>query len=439
MNVLESLALEHTSKIVLLVLDGLGDLPHTAKGGRTPLEAARTPNLDAIAPECALGRLVPVAPGITPGSGPGHLGLFGYDPLTHDVGRGVLEALGAGLDLRSGDVAARANFCTVDASGIVTDRRAGRIPSETCAKLVEKLRSECARIEDVQLVLQAGKGHRFVAVLRGPGLGGHVSDADPHKEGKRVPLARPLESGASHEKTARIVNAFVAKATALLSGESPANGLLLRGLSERPSYASYRERFKLRAVAIAAYPMYRGVASLAGMDLAVPAGESAEDAFATAAREWAAHDYLFLHLKGTDMAGEDGNFDAKVAVIEQVDAAMPRLLELSPDVLCITGDHSTPVSMKGHSWHPVPALVRSAVCFADGHPASTRRPAGPDRSGRLPARTSSGYCLRTPGVSTSTEPECSIDATPRLARSRCCWPLSPSSPRSPARRCRRRS
>ena len=367
MNVLEALALEHTSKIVLLVLDGLGDLPNANHGGRTPLEAANTPNLDAIAPGSALGRLLPVAPGITPGSGPGHLGLFGYDPLTHDVGRGVLEALGAGIDLRPGDVAARANFCTVDASGVVTDRRAGRIPSEKCAQLVERLKASSARIEDVDVVLQAGKGHRFVAVLRGPGLGGHVSDADPHKEGKPVPPSRALAAGATHEKTARIVNAFVASATQALRGESPANGLLMRGLSERPDYPGYRERFKLRAAAIAAYPMYRGVASLAGMDLVVPAGESADDAFASAEREWAGHDYLFLHIKGTDMAGEDGNFDAKVAVIEQVDAALPRLLALQPDVLCITGDHSTPVPMKGHSWHPVPALVRSAVCFADGH------------------------------------------------------------------------
>jgi 2,3-bisphosphoglycerate-independent phosphoglycerate mutase len=367
MNVLESLALEHTSKIVLLVLDGLGDLPNAGYGGRTPLEAARTPHLDAIAPQCALGRLVPVAPGITPGSGPGHLGLFGYDPLTHDVGRGVLEALGAGIDLKPGDVAARANFCTVDASGIVTDRRAGRISGETCAKLVEKLKRTCARIEDVDVMLQAGKGHRFVAVLRGPGLGGAVSDADPHKEGKPVPSSHALVAGAAHEKTARIVNTFVANATQALHGESPANGLLMRGLSERPSYAGYRERFHLRAAAIAAYPMYRGVASLAGMDLVVPAGETPDEAFAAAEREWAGHDYLFLHIKGTDMAGEDGDFDAKVAAIEQVDAALPRLLALAPDVLCITGDHSTPVPMKGHSWHPVPALVRSAVCFADGH------------------------------------------------------------------------
>ena len=368
MSLIESLALEHTSKIVLLVLDGLGDLPDPAHKGQTPLEAARTPNLDAIARESALGRLIPVAPGITPGSGPGHLGLFGYDPLTHLVGRGVLEALGAGIDLKHGDVAARANFCTVDASGVVTDRRAGRIASDESARLVELLRASVPRVEDVEIMLQAGKGHRFVAVLRGPGLGGAVSDADPHKEGKPVPASHALEPGAPNEKTARIVNTFVARAAELLRGESPANGILARGLSERPKFAGYLERFKLRAAAIAAYPMYRGVASLAGMDLFVPAGEGASEAFAGAGREWGAHDYFFIHVKGTDMAGEDGDFDAKVGAIESVDLALPQLLALRPDVLCVTGDHSTPVPMRGHSWHPVPVLVRSRVCFPDPHP-----------------------------------------------------------------------
>ena len=368
MSVIESLALEHTTKIVLLVLDGLGDLPNAGHGGRTPLEAATTPNLDAIARESTLGRLTPVSPGVTPGSGPGHLGLFGYDPLTHLVGRGVLEALGAGIVLEHGDVAARANFCTIDASGIVTDRRAGRISSEVCARLVGRLRGGLEPIEGVDIMLQAGKGHRFVAVLRGPGLGGAVSDADPHHEGKPTPPARALEAGAANEKTARVVNAFLARASRVLEREHPANAVLARGLSERPRFAGYRERFKLRAAAIAAYPMYRGVASLAGMDVFVPAGDGAAEAFAVAAREWTGHDYLFVHVKGTDMAGEDGDFAAKVGVIEAVDAALPRLLELKPDVLCITGDHSTPVPMRGHSWHPVPVLVRSAVCFADTLP-----------------------------------------------------------------------
>ena len=364
-SMLSTLILEARSKIVLLVLDGLGDLPHPDHGGRTPLEAARTPHLDALAPRASLGRIVPVAPGITPGSGPGHLALFGYDPLEVTVGRGVLEALGAGLALQPGDVAARANFCTVDGSGVVTDRRAGRIPSETCARLVERLRESVPRVEDVEIVLQAGKGHRFVAVLRGKGLSGVVSDADPHQEGKPVPAARALESSQAADKTARVVNAWVRGATEALGGDHPANGVLVRGLSSLPQLPGYRERFGLAACAIAAYPMYRGVAQLAGMEVVSP-GESPAEAFAAAAERWARFDFFFIHIKGTDMAGEDGDFEAKRQVIEQVDAALPGLLASGPDVLCVTGDHSTPVSMRGHSWHPVPVLVHGTRVFADG-------------------------------------------------------------------------
>ena len=366
-SLIESLALENTSKIVLLVLDGLGDLPHPDFGFQTPLEAAKTPNFDSLSARAAMGRLLPVQPGITPGSGPGHLGLFGYDPVTTQVGRGVLEALGAGIPLKPGDVAARANFCTVDAGGIVTDRRAGRIAGEFGAQLVEQLRAQAGRIEDIDIVLQAGKGHRLVAVLRGPGLTGQVSDADPHKEGKVIPAAHALVAGAGNEKTARIVNAWIAKAKEVLKNDHPANAALMRGLSERPAFAGYRERFKLRAAAIAAYPMYRGVAELAGMAL-FPVGEAPADAFARASAEWANHDYFFIHMKATDMAGEDGNFAAKVAAIEAVDEALPKLLALKPDVLCVTGDHSTPVPMKGHSWHPVPVMISGAYAFADGFP-----------------------------------------------------------------------
>lgn len=379
---LESLVLEGTTRIVLLVLDGVGDLPDAAHGGRTPLEAARTPHLDALTPRAALGRLTPVATGITPGSGPGHLALFGYDPVATKVGRGVLEALGAGMELRGGDVAARANFCTVDGRGIVTDRRAGRIDGASSARLVETLAREVPRIEDVQVMLKAGKGHRFVAVLRGPGLAGDVSDADPHREGSAIPPARPLGDGgadAGAVKTARVVNAFVARAAEVLRGEPAANAALMRGLSARPTLPGYRERFRLRAAAIAAYPMYRGVAQLAGMDV-FPVGERVTDAFAAAAQRWSDFDFFFIHVKGTDMAGEDGDFAAKVATIEEVDRALPELLALSPDVLCVTGDHSTPVAVRGHSWHPVPALVHARWCGAD---AASRFHEGTCRAGSL--------------------------------------------------------
>jgi 2,3-bisphosphoglycerate-independent phosphoglycerate mutase len=366
-SVLESLVMANDSKIVLLVLDGIGDIPHPQHGGRTPLEAARTPHFDGIAPAAAMGRIAPVAPGITPGSGPGHLALFGYDPIEVTVGRGVLEALGAGVPLQPGDVAARANFCTIDPQGIVTDRRAGRIASEASAQLVAALQREVSRIDDVEVILEAGKQHRFVALFRGHGLAGGVSDADPHHEGHPIPDARALADDADAQKTAHLVNRFVARVKDVLQKEKRANAALVRGVSARPHLPGFMERFKLRAAAIAAYPMYRGVAELAGMSI-LPVGDSPADAFAVTKAHWDRFDFFFIHVKATDMAGEDGNFAAKVAAIEAVDAVLPELLALSPDVLCVTGDHSTPVSAKAHSWHPVPVFVHGALCGADHAP-----------------------------------------------------------------------
>jgi 2,3-bisphosphoglycerate-independent phosphoglycerate mutase len=393
---LPSLTLEGTSRIVLLVLDGLGDLPAADHGGRTPLEAAATPNFDRIAPAAALGRLQPVAPGITPGSGPGHLALFGYDPIATQVGRGVLEALGAGMELRDGDVAARANFCTVDASGTVTDRRAGRIATETCATLVATLQRAIPRIDDVEVLLRAGKGHRFVAVFRGAGLAGDVSDADPHREGKPIPAARAIAPGPEAEKTAKVVDRFVARAREVLANEHPANAVLVRGLSARPRLPGYRERFRLRAAAVAAYPMYRGVAQLAGMEL-FPVGEKVSEALAMVRSRWQDFDFFFVHVKGTDMAGEDGNFAAKAAVIEEVDRALPDLLSLGPDVLCVTGDHSTPVAVRGHSWHPVPVLIHGRFCGADGAPRFHERAAIAGSLGVLPSRDLMAVLLANAG------------------------------------------
>ena len=382
------------SKIVLLVLDGLGDLPHPDHDWKTPLEAAATPNLDRLAPRAALGRILPVAPGITPGSGPGHLALFGYDPIATKVGRGVLEALGAGVKLERGDVAARENFCTVDARGVVTDRRAGRIPTETCARLVERLARDASRFEDVTLHLQAGKGHRFVAVLRGDGLAEGVSDADPHHEGAPIPPAAAQRPDAG--KTARVVNAFLARAREVLGAEKAANAVLMRGVSARPNLPGFAERFRLRAAAIAAYPMYRGVAELAGMSV-LPTGESPADAFATARSRWSDFDYFFVHVKGTDMAGEDGDFAAKVAAIESVDRALPALIEAAPDVLCVTGDHSTPVPVKGHSWHPVPVMVHAAWCGADRAPRFHEAEARRGSLGVLASRDLMGVLLANAG------------------------------------------
>jgi 2,3-bisphosphoglycerate-independent phosphoglycerate mutase len=383
-SLVESLAIENTTRIVLLVLDGLGDLPNRDREWLTPLEAARTPNFDALTPRCALGRILPVAPGITPGSGPGHLALFGYDPVATVVGRGVLEAIGADFELQPGDVAARANFCTVDGAGVIIDRRAGRIPSEECARLVARLQVAVPRIEDVGIMLRPGKGHRFVAVLRGPGLAGEVSDADPHKEGKKIPPAAPLTAEVGASKTARIVNLLVARAAEVLKDERPANAALMRGFSARPHFPGFRERFKLRAAALAAYPMYRGVAQLAGMAV-LPVGDTPGDAFAAAGKAWNDHDFFFIHIKGTDQAGEDGNFDAKVATIEAVDQALPALLALQSDVLCVSGDHSTPVPVKQHSWHAVPTLIHAPFCGADQLPRFHERNARAGSLGVFPS------------------------------------------------------
>src|SRR5436189_6248197 len=186
------LTLKTGAKLVLIVLDGVGDVATREQGYLTPLEAATTPNIDALSKDSAQGRLIPVAPGITPGSGPGHLALFGYDPLEFQVGRGVIEALGLGMELGAGDVAARANFCTLDAKGIVTDRRAGRIDTTVCEELCALLAQKVKKIGDAQVIIKAGKGHRFVVLFRAKGLEGPLTDADPHREGFRVPRSEPV-------------------------------------------------------------------------------------------------------------------------------------------------------------------------------------------------------------------------------------------------------
>jgi 2,3-bisphosphoglycerate-independent phosphoglycerate mutase len=358
------LTLPCEKKLVLLVLDGLGDIATRSTNWRTPLEAARTPNLDALARESAMGRMTPVAPGITPGSGPGHLGLFGYDPLEFEVGRGVIEALGLDIELKAGDVAARANFCTLDTKGIVTDRRAGRIDTSVCEKQVEMLRKKVKTIGDVEVILKAGKAHRFVVVLRGKGLEGPLTNSDPGREGQPIAAVKPVKKSPKTAKAAKVFAEFYKQALPVLKDCRPANGFLLRGIAHQPRIPTFIERYNLRAAAIATYPMYRGLAQLVGMTK-IPCGETLESEFQTVAKEWANYDYFFVHVKYTDMYGEDGNFDKKLATIEQVDGLLPSLLALKPDVLAVTGDHSTPVPIKGHSWHPQPVLLWSEVCGAD--------------------------------------------------------------------------
>ena len=359
------LTLKTKSKVVLLVLDGLGDLATKEQNYLTPLEAATTPNLDAIAKNSAQGRLIPAAPGITPGSGPGHLGLFGYDPLEFQVGRGVIEALGLGIELKPGDVCARANFATLDAKGIVTDRRAGRIPTETCEKLVALLVAKIKKIGDTQVIIKAGKEHRFVVVFRGKGLEGPLTDADPNREGFAVPTVKPRDAkNPKQKKMAKLIAAFYKAALPVLAKEKPANGFLMRGIAHQPKIPLFEDRYMLKPACLAVYPMYKGLAQLVGM-AKIEGPQTIAEQFERYLAEYDNYDFFFIHYKYTDKAGEDGNFLAKMKAIQDLDAALPILLRKRPDVLAITGDHSTPVSMKSHSWHAQPVLLNSTVSGSD--------------------------------------------------------------------------
>lgn len=360
------LTLETKAKLVLVVLDGLGDLATNAQGRMTPLEAAATPNLDAlVADGCAQGRMIPVAPGITPGSGPGHLALFGYDPLEFQVGRGVIEALGLGVDLKAGDVAARANFCTLDPKGIVTDRRAGRIETDVCERLCAMLARKVKKIGDTQVIIQPGKGHRFVVVFRGAGMEGPLTDADPHREGLAIPAAKPVATdSAKAAKTAQVVAEFYQQALPVIAKEKPANGFLMRGIAHQPDIPSFEQRYRLKPACLAVYPMYKGLAQLVGMKK-IEGPQTIAEQFERYLAEYDNYGFFFIHYKYTDMHGEDGNFEAKKQAIEEFDAALPILLQKRPDVLALTGDHSTPCALKGHSWHPQPVLLHSAFSGND--------------------------------------------------------------------------
>jgi 2,3-bisphosphoglycerate-independent phosphoglycerate mutase len=347
-------------KIALLVIDGLGGLPDP-KTGRTELETARIPHLDALAARGICGLADPIAPGITPGSGPGHLALFGYDPVEYCIGRGVLEAMGIDIKLKEGDLAARGNFCTIDEKGIITDRRAGRISTEKCSELCRLL--DGMSIKGVDIKLYPVKEHRFVVIFSGENLRAELTDADPSKTGV-APLR--VEAGkALARRTANIVNEFIANGRDILKNRHPSNMILLRGFSKKPYLPTMQEIYKLNPLAIAVYPMYRGLARLVGMQVA-KTGATLEDEFKTLKENFKKYDFFFLHIKQTDTAGEDGDFARKVKVLEQIDAAFPGLTALEPDVLVITGDHSTPALIGSHSWHPVPVLLCSKYCRTDG-------------------------------------------------------------------------
>ena len=353
------LNVQNQNKIVMLVADGLGGLPVEA-GGPTELEAAQTPHLDALVKRGTCGLSIPVKPGISPGSGPGHLGLFGYDPLQYLIGRGALEATGIGFHMGPNDVAIRCNFCTIDQAGNITDRRAGRIPTEESAPLAIRLRD--ISLPGIEVFVEPVKEHRFVVVLRGEGLGGEVADTDPQATG--VPLLEPVAQNSESQRTAEVAAAFAREGAKRLTDQTAANAFSMRGFSARPDLPSFEEVYGLRAAAIAVYPMYKGLAKLVGMEV-VGDAKTLSDQMQIVKDQWEAYDFFFVHFKYTDSTGEDGDFAGKVKRTEEFDAAIPEIVALDPAVTIVTGDHSTPSRLKAHSWHPVPTLIAAANCRPD--------------------------------------------------------------------------
>ncbi len=352
-------------KIVMLVMDGLGGMPMEPYG-LTELETAQTPNLDRLAAEGSTGLSTPIRPGIEPGSGPAHVSLFSYDPVRFPIGRGVLEALGIGFELTPNDIAARGNFATADANGILTDRRAGRISTEECIRLSAKLQAATGDLlPGYEIFVRPVKEHRFVLVLRGELLGGQLTETDPLVTGKPALPVRDESNTPIGEKTAELLNTWVGAARAVLADEPRANSLNLRGIAKDPGLPRFPDIYGLRSVALAVYPMYKGVARLVGMEVHDFEGERPHHEIDALEQVWNDYDFFFIHIKKTDSYGEDGNFDAKVHEIEEVDACIPRILALKPAVLIVTGDHSTPALLRSHSWHPVPTILWSPIAMPD--------------------------------------------------------------------------
>jgi len=360
-DLIDRLALPGATKIVFLIMDGLGGLPVPGRRD-TELEAARTPNLDTLVREGVCGLLDPVGYGITPGSGPAHFALFGYDPVKNNIGRGILEGAGIDYPMTEKDLLIRVNFATMDRNGLVTDRRAGRIDTETNRRVCRKLQDGVRLRADVPFFFEPVKEHRALLVLRSETLRDEIEETDPQKTGK--PPLPPRALTAEARGTEAVLSELVEEARRVLADEEKANMILLRGYAKYRKFPSLSERFKLNPLAIASYPMYRGIARLLGMAVHPPTETIAEE-FEALRASFGSHDFFFVHVKPTDSRGEDGNFEAKVKVIEEVDALLPRILELKPDVLVVTGDHSTPAALSGHSWHPVPVLLASPTCRPD--------------------------------------------------------------------------
>jgi 2,3-bisphosphoglycerate-independent phosphoglycerate mutase len=378
-EVLHSLAVQTDSKLVMVIIDGIGGLPVQ---GKTELEGAKIPNLDRLASKAICGLIDPISYGITPGSGPSHLALFGYDPFRHEIGRGVMEALGVGLKLTKDDLTARGNFATMDETGIIVDRRAGRISTEKNHEICQFLQNEIKEVDGVHISIHPGKEHRFVILFQGKELREDLADADPQKDGLKAKGTEGLSPEA--RRTAEVVNGYIRRSTEVLKPFYPANTILLRGFSKIPNIQTMVDRFKLRPAAIATYPMYRGLARLVGMEI-LETGESIQDEVATLKKYFDRYDFFYLHFKKPDMAGEDGDFKAKVKAIEEIDRIVPSILKMKPDVLVVTGDHSTPALLKGHSWHPNPILLYSKYIRPDSIRRFTERQCQRGQLGRFRA------------------------------------------------------
>jgi 2,3-bisphosphoglycerate-independent phosphoglycerate mutase len=378
-EVIQSLVIETDSKLVMVVIDGLGGLPVK---GKTELETAKIPNLDHLTSQSTCGLIDPISSGITPGSGPSHLALFGYDPFKYEIGRGVMEALGIGVKLTKNDLSARANFATIDENGIIVDRRAGRISTEKNREICQFLQDQIKEINGIRISVHPGKEHRFVVVFHGEGLKDDLTDTDPQKDGLKAKVTVGLSPEA--QKTAELVNDYLKKANEVLKPLHPANTILLRGFSKIPDIPTLSERFRLRPAAIATYPMYKGLARLVGMEI-LETGETSKEEVETLRNHFNRYDFFYIHFKKTDSSGEDGNFKMKVKALEEIDRVIPFILRLKPEVLVVTGDHSTPSLLKGHSWHPNPILLYSKYIRPDGVRRFTERQCQKGEMGRFAA------------------------------------------------------
>jgi 2,3-bisphosphoglycerate-independent phosphoglycerate mutase len=359
---IDTLVVNNDTKIVFLIMDGLGGLPMAGKIG-TELEVAKTPHLDALAQNSVCGLADPVGYGITPGSGPAHFALFGYDPIKNNIGRGLLEGAGIDFPMTDRDLLIRINFATIDSQGVVIDRRAGRIDNDTNRRICEKLQKNIQSLPGgVEVIFEPVREHRALLVLRGDGLREDIQETDPQKTG--LPPHPPKALVPEAERSAALLEELVNSVRTVLSDEKKANMMLLRGYSRYRRYPSMKERFGLNALAIAAYPMYRGIARLLGMTIG-PQPKDIPSEFMALRENYGDYDFFFIHIKPTDSRGEDGDFDAKVKVIEEVDALLPVVTALHPDVLVVTGDHSTPAALASHSWHPLPVILSAATCRPD--------------------------------------------------------------------------